>query len=1119
MAGSVSFRRPVSIIINEAKISHPVYRPPSGPSSLTALLRRSRGLAWLRFLVGRSCPICVLATLIALALAASAGGVVMLDRSRSLEAAELAARQVADLARQRSADLLSRIDGALRLLGEQALAIEHNDPTPPRPATAAQATAAQAGAEASAPARLDALLAQRRRSETRILGLYLVDASGLVLARSSATSFGLGALLPACLRDERIEPDLLTLRRLGAGPLGAAGAPDSGDSGSTGIVCAMRGLPVPGQAAASGATGATPAMGALPGGAVVALLAPDLFTAEYADLAVGAHGLIALRDESGRLLARLVADGGAPDGSTQAAAEARRFGADGLRAGSGSADGGITALRRIDGPVAAIIAVSLSRDDVLHDWWFRAMLTGGSLLTVVAFVGLALLALGRFETREADRVERLAGMSAALQGIADAESLAARLVEQARSLVPCEAVSDPAVEAPIDPSGEARRALPVDALAGQGPAFRLSVLRHDLVRIGPAVLRSLNAAGFTPSDLAYLRMLAQIAETAQHHAEAQRGLQTNAGRASQAIRLLGSLQEAILLEMSDARFTLDAEWRFTSSNRAAARLFEEYPEDLLGRSIWTLFPELAGSAFESEVRRAARGGHQANFDLRWIRSDRRLHVRVFPQAPGSDAMRLAAPDADETASLASPGGLAIYLQDQGDRPSADDKLLHTDRLESVGRLTGGIAHDFNNLLTVMLGNLEMLDQELPEDGEIREMHEQIRRAAQNASRLTHQLLAFARRQPLSPSDVDIGRLISGLDGLLRRDLGSAIALEIACPAALWTARVDAAQLEASLLHLVTNAREAMPDGGRLAIEAVNLAIRKPDIDAFGEIRPGNYVMVSVADSGRGIAREMLGQVFDPFFTTKPPGRGTGLGLSTVYGFVTQSGGHVRIASELGRGTTVRLYLPSPPPKGIDEIGGIDFRRSLGVSGGVSSGVSGSFSGGRGSGSRIDPPRTGDFPESLFTAGMQSGRRANATGRGGSRGGDRADLPGGRETLLLVEDSDMVRDYARHVLEGLGYTVRAAADAAEALALLDGGLAPDLLLSDVLLPNGMNGLELAEAAMDRQPQLPVLFMSGYTENVDIHRHRLDPARNLLLKPFRRASMAAMVRSRLDRAAQD
>jgi signal transduction histidine kinase/ActR/RegA family two-component response regulator len=665
---------------------------------------------------------------------------------------------------------------------------------------------------------------------------------------------------------------------------------------------------------------------------------------------------------------------------------------------------------------------SIPADEILAGWWSRTLLVAGGAMVVISFIALAVLAVRRCDRREARRLQLLAAMSATLRDTSGSEAVMRRLAEGIRELVPCE---------PMLP-GE-----PADVT--EAPMM-LAGIRADRVRIGAMTFQRRHGAGFTPAELGFMAMLTDVAATRIRHEAALADVTGEAARLREAARESRHAAGAILLEMSDATFTLDAEWRFAASNRNADRLFGEHPDDVRRRSIWEVFPELCGSIFEAECRRATRQGHPTSFEMQWMRTETWLMVRAYPRPPG----------------------LVVYMQEIGRQAAAGDRLRQAAKMDAIGRLTGGIAHDFNNLLTVILGNIEMLDEELPESGEMRDMHDQVKRAAQNAAELTHQLLAFARRQPLSPMEVDVARLTYGLDGLLRRTLGAASVLEIRNPPGLWHARVDPAQLENAILSIAMNARDAMPQGGRLTIEAVNLAMRKPETDPFGEIRPGNYVVISVSDTGVGIARDVLAQVFEPFFSTKPSGGGTGLGLSMVYGFVSQSGGHARIASELGRGTTVRLYLPA-----------------LGE-------------------------REGDIP------GHSASARGNA---------DEAALPGGRERVLVVEDSDMVRGYARSVLASLGYEVSVASEGREALALLDVGLQPDLLLTDVLLPNGMDGFAVAAQAAQRRPGLAVLYMSGYVENVAAHQSRLDPQTNLLLKPFGRASLAAMVRARLNgRAAQ-
>nr|WP_283949737.1 ATP-binding protein [Limobrevibacterium gyesilva] len=937
------------------------------PGFLSAILRRFHGA------LGLSCPLCLVAILAGVALGGVSFGAILLDRVRTMQQADLAARNVADIARQRAADLLTRIDGTLHAV-EEALP----------------------GADASPAklARLDTLLSQRRRVEPRVVGLYVLGEGGAVLSGSVASTLRSGALVPACLRDERPEVDQFVLK-----PATAA----LPDGASVPVLCVIRGIRQPGFS-----------------GAILAVVGQELLQSQFADLAIGSRGAVTLMDENGRPLARVT-------NSREAAGDSQRAGEwEALARGAApdAAAGGTIESRRIDGPIGGIVAVSVAAEDALAAWWSRTLLVGSSALIVIAFVALAVLAVRKCEQRETRRLERLAAMAAELYGTTDRDALMCRLLEGARELVPCEAILPREDRRPPE-QAVMRPLLPV-------------IARADLVRIGAVAFQRRHGTSFTPADLAFLAVLASITETGIRHAavvaeaadEAER-FRDSAGQTRQAV-------ETILLEMSDATFTLDVEWRFVGSNRNADRLFGEYAEDLRGRPIWDVFPELCGSTFEAECRRAVRDRHPVSFELQWLRTDTWLMAHAYPRAPG----------------------LVVYMQDISRQVAADDKLRQAAKMDAIGRLTGGIAHDFNNLLTVILGNIEMLDLELPESGDARDMHDQIKRAAQSAAELTHQLLAFARRQPLSPVDVDVARLVFGLDGLLRRTLDASIALDIRCPPALWQARVDPTQLENAILNLAINARDAMPQGGRLVIETANLSVRKPDIDQFGEIRPGNYVVVSVSDTGVGIPRDVLAKVFEPFFSTKPPGRGTGLGLSMVYGFVSQSGGHARMTSEVGRGTTVRLYLP-----GVGE------------------------------------------------ARAEHGLPAPGAGR--SRGAEPS-LPGGRERILIVEDSDMVRDYALSVLASLGYDVTVAAEGREALALIDKGLQPELLLTDVLLPNGMDGLVVAEQVLRRRPGIPVLYMSGYVENVDAHQSQLDPQTNLLLKPFRRASLAAMVRTRLDRA---
>ncbi|MEX2200756.1 MAG: ATP-binding protein [Dongiaceae bacterium] len=396
-------------------------------------------------------------------------------------------------------------------------------------------------------------------------------------------------------------------------------------------------------------------------------------------------------------------------------------------------------------------------------------------------------------------------------------------------------------------------------------------------------------------------------------------------------------------------------------------------------------------------------------------------------------------------------GAAESLQQQ--RAAIDDlnrKLGQSQKMEAVGQLTGGIAHDFNNLLTVILGNAAALSEGLGDNQRLRALAEMTERAAERGAELTSRLLAFARRQPLEPRSMDINQQVAGMDKLLRRTLGEDIEIRMVQGSDLWTAMVDPGQLESAILNLSINARDAMPKGGRLTIETANVYLDEAYVAGQIEVEPGEYVMVAVSDSGTGMDGTTLERVFEPFFTTKEVGKGSGLGLSMVYGFVKQSNGHVRIYSEAGQGSTVKLYLPR---------------------------------------ARAEDERRDAAPANAVTAG-------------------------GRERILLVEDDELVRDHVARQLSSLGYDVVTARDGSEAIDVLKRGDHFDLLFTDVVMPGGIGGRQLAEAAQKLRPDLPVLFTSGYTENAIVHNGRLDPGVHLLQKPYRRQDLATKVRAVLD-----
>jgi signal transduction histidine kinase len=377
----------------------------------------------------------------------------------------------------------------------------------------------------------------------------------------------------------------------------------------------------------------------------------------------------------------------------------------------------------------------------------------------------------------------------------------------------------------------------------------------------------------------------------------------------------------------------------------------------------------------------------------------------------------------------------------------NQKLRQSQKMEALGQLTGGLAHDFNNLLTVIMGNAEYLTEKLSNNPELCKFAEDTMSAAERGAELTKSLLAFSRKQPLMPKDTNVGRQILRMESMLRRALGAHIECKFILGQDVWPATVDPAQLESAILNLALNARDAMPDGGSLTFEISNASLDKGYADNNEEALPGDYVMVAVTDTGSGMAPDIVTKAFEPFFTTKDVGKGTGLGLSMVYGFVKQSGGSMKIYSEPGLGTVVRFYLP-----------------------------------------RAGALQAADEPfHDLITA------------------------PRGSETILVVEDDDMVRSYVDRELKELGYRVILARDGPSALKTLHQSVEIDLLFTDVVMPGGIFGPKLAQAASRMRPGLKVLYTSGFTKNSINHHDGSDQGVQLLIKPYRRQDLAKMLRS--------
>jgi PAS domain S-box-containing protein len=383
-----------------------------------------------------------------------------------------------------------------------------------------------------------------------------------------------------------------------------------------------------------------------------------------------------------------------------------------------------------------------------------------------------------------------------------------------------------------------------------------------------------------------------------------------------------------------------------------------------------------------------------------------------------------------------------------------EALRQSQKMEAIGQLTGGLAHDFNNLLQTIVVNLELIRRiSVSDDGRLLRAVNSAMNGAMRAASLTQRLLAFARRQPLAPKPIDGNALVQGMSELLHRTLGETVAIETVLGAGLWRIEADPNEFESAILNLAVNARDAMPEGGKLTIETANAYIDKAYTQEHLEVHPGQYVLFSISDTGTGMDQGTLQRAFEPFFTTKPTGMGTGLGLSQVYGFVKQSGGHVKIYSEVQLGTTIKLYLPR-------------------------------F---HGTGEAVLPERQ-----------------------------DERTVPraAGQETVLIVEDDEDVRNSTTESLRELGYCTLSAADGPQAVRVLEQHPEIDLLLTDIVLPGGMTGAQVAATARGLLPALRVLFTTGYARNAIVHHGRLDAGVHLLSKPFTLDELANKVRDVLD-----
>ncbi|MBU6464469.1 MAG: PAS domain S-box protein [Bradyrhizobium sp.] len=513
---------------------------------------------------------------------------------------------------------------------------------------------------------------------------------------------------------------------------------------------------------------------------------------------------------------------------------------------------------------------------------------------------------------------------------------------------------------------------------------------------------------------------------------------TESHQAQQTLRESEQLARGIIDTALDAFIQMTEEGTISDWNLQAENIFGWSRSEALGRRLDELIiPEPQRDAHNAGLRRFLRTGHRKILG-------RRLEIEALRRDGKEITVELSITELRRRDGVVFNG----FVRDLTDRIAAQDRIRQAEKMEALGQLTGGIAHDFNNILTVVTGTIEILAAAVRSEPQLATITRMIDEAAARGTELTQHLLAFARKQPLQPREIDINTLVIDTAKLLRPTLGEQIEIECVFADEICLATVDPNQLTTAILNLALNARDAMPNGGKLVLETGSADLDESYASANGDVQPGRYAVIAVSDSGAGIPAAMLDKVFDPFFTSKGPGKGTGLGLSMVYGFVKQSAGHIKIYSEEGHGTTIRMYLPPAIAASLAE-------------------------------------RTAASPA----------------------------VAGDNETILVVEDDRLVRSYVLTQLRSLGYATLDAANAAEALAIVEAGNPFDLLFTDVIMPGCMNGRQLADELQKIKPGLKVLFTSGYTDNAIIHHGRLDSGVLLLAKPYRKTEMAVMIRTAL------
>ncbi len=768
----------------------------------------------------------------------------------------------------------------------------------------------------------------------------------------------------------------------------------------------------------------------------------------YNALRIGEHGTVALVSPEGILLVRSPFEENLVGRDLSETTLFREFVTDaesGRFAGIYSSDRvtRISAYKRL-GYGQALVSVGLGRDEVLAAWNDRlifqiaigalamALFSGASIVT-----GMYFARRREWEELRSERLKLLADESAALVKCPDIDSLLNHATEVARRVIGSHrAVTSLTKDGGFDWAIHAvsvskkykdwrsynekldgleiyrlvcetnRPILMTQAELEVHPAWKdfvsagdrhpplcgwlaVPIVSQTGSTLGLIQLSDKERGEFTENDLHEVAQLASITGVAIDNLQAREAREAALAETTAAKAEI----ETIFTSISDGVYALDRDWNFVYLNAEAERVLNRSKADLVGKSLWAEFPETKDTILHTEYLRARAENTSLSFDFFYPPLNRWFVIRAFPH----------------------DGGLTAYFHDITRHIETEERLRQSQKMDAVGQLTGGVAHDFNNLLTVIMGNAELLTERLAGDQELRPLAEMTRTAAERGAQLTSRLLAFSRRQPLDPKATDINKLVSGMDGLLRRTLGEHIEVEVVRGGGLWEALIDAPQLENAILNLCINARDAMPNGGRLTIEMANAHLDEAYAAQHADVAPGQYVMVAVSDTGTGMDAHILAHAFEPFFTTKEVGKGSGLGLSMVYGFVKQSTGHVKIYSERGQGTTIKLYLPRAD-------------------------------------SNADHPQ----PKTGNTA-----------------------APQGSEKILLVEDEDLVREHVSAQLKSLGYHVVSVRSGPEALEALKQISDFDLLFTDVVMPGGLNGPQLAEEARKLRPNLPVLFTSGYT----------------------------------------